>query len=76
MHKGKIMFTETVSKLLKEYNISMPLGKVPLTQGPNIDFRGPQAAGFLGGGLPAINPSNSVKVKLKNRRKKKINKRA
>ena len=75
MHQGKIMFNKTVSLLLREYNVSLPLGSVPLTQGPNIDFRGPQAAGFLGGGLPGINPSSSVNVKLK-KKKKKVNKRA
>jgi hypothetical protein len=69
------MFNKTIEKLLSEYNISQPLGKVALTQGPNIDFRGPQVAGFLGGGLPGINPSNSVKVKLK-KGKKKLSKRA
>jgi hypothetical protein len=70
------MYNDVVNKILKEYNVTMPLGKVPLTQGPNIDFRGPQAAGFLGGGLPAINPSTSVKVKLKNKKSKKLKKRA
>lgn len=70
------MYNDVINRILKEYNVTMPLGKVPLTQGPNIDFRGPQAAGFLGGGLPAINPSASVKVKLKNKKSKKLKKRA
>ena len=64
------MFNKTIEKLLSEYNISQPLGKVALTQGPNIDFRGPQVTGFLGGGLPGINPSNGVKVKLKKGKRK------
>lgn len=70
------MFNVLVNKLLNEYNVSMPLGKVALTQGPNVDFRGPSPAGFLGGGLPGINPSGSLKFKiLKGKKKKKVNKR-
>lgn len=71
------MFNNAVKRLLKEYNVTMPLGKVALTQGPNIDFRGPSPAGFLGGGLPGINPSSNLKFKIKNKKKKKkINRRA
>jgi hypothetical protein len=71
------MFTNLVNKILKEYNVSLPLGKVALTQGPNIDFRGPSPSGFLGGGLPGINPSHELKYKiLKNKKKKrKLSKR-
>ena len=72
MHQGKIMFNKLVNKLIKEYNVTLPLGKVPLTQGTNIDFRGPQVAGFLGGGLPAINPSAQIKAKLKTKKRKQL----
>lgn len=65
------MFDNTINKLLNEYLMT----KTPLTQGPNIDFRGPTPAGFLGGGLPGINPSGSVAVKLK-KKKKKLKKKA
>jgi hypothetical protein len=61
------MFEKTVQKVLERY---LPT-KVPITQGPNIDFRGPTPAGFLGGGLPGINPSAPLLVRSKKKKKTK-----
>jgi hypothetical protein len=61
------MFNLKVLELLETYQ-----SRVPLTQGPNINFKGPTPAGFLGGGLPGINPSKSIPIRLK---KKKIKKK-
>lgn len=61
------MFNTVINELLETYQ-----ARVPLSQGPNINFKGPAPAGFLGGGLPGINPSSSVPVKVK---KKKIKKK-
>lgn len=60
------MFDNLINNLLETYQ-----ARVPLTQGPNINFRGPTPAGFLGGGLPGVNPSNSVPVRIKKRKIKK-----
>lgn len=63
------MFNETFKKLLEDFNI-FPRSGQPLGQGPNIDFTGAQPAGFLGGGLPGVNPSASVPLKIKKAKKK------
>lgn len=65
------MFDNVCNKLLEDYLKTA----TPLTQGPNVDFKGPTPAGFLGGGLPGINPGRNLSVKLKKKRKK-INKKA
>jgi len=64
------MFNKKVKDLLETYLRT----NTPMQQGPNIDFRGPQPAGFLGGGLPGINPSASLKL-LKSKKKKKLKKK-
>jgi len=66
------MFNKIVKKLLEDFNV-YPRSGPPLGQGPNIDFKGPTPAGFLGGGLPGINPSASIPLKIK--KKKKLNKK-
>jgi hypothetical protein len=60
------MFNLKVLELLETYQY-----RVPLTQGPNINFKGPVPAGFLGGGLPGINPSKSIPIRLKKKKLKK-----
>jgi hypothetical protein len=65
------MFDKIVNKILEGY---LPT-KVPITQGPNIDFTGSTPAGFLGGGLPGINPSASIPLKIK-KKKKRLKKKA
>lgn len=64
------MFNKKIKELLETYLRT----DNPITQGPNIDFRGPQPAGFLGGGLPGINPSASLKI-IKAKKRKKIKKK-
>jgi len=66
------MYDYIVNKILEDFNV-FPRSGPPLGQGPNIDFRGATPSGFLGGGLPGINPSASVPIKVR-KRKKKINK--
>lgn len=61
------MFNQKIKELLETYLRT----DNPITQGPNIDFRGPQPAGFLGGGLPGINPSASLSLKVKKKKKTK-----
>lgn len=65
------MFENLYTKLLEVYLKT----DQPLTRGPDIDFRGPTPVGFLGGGLPGINPSGSIPLKIK-KKKKKIKKKA
>lgn len=67
------MFERTIKKILEDFNI-FPRSGPPLGQGPNIDFTGAQPAGFLGGGLPGINPGKSMPVRIK--KKKKVKKKA
>lgn len=60
------MFNNEVNKLLETYQ-----ARIPLSQGPNINFKGPVPAGFLGGGLPGVNPSRSIPLKIKRKKLKK-----
>jgi len=63
------MFSDTVKKILEGFNV-YPRAKAPMSSGPNVNSTGPLPAGFLGGGLPGINPSSSL-VLLKGKKKKK-----
>lgn len=65
------MFDEFVQKIIEGYNV-YPRSKPPLTPGPNVNTTGPAPAGFLGGGLPGINPSSSLIFLNKPKKKKKI----
>jgi len=67
------MFDKLVKVLLEGFNV-YPRSRPPLTPGPNVNSTGPLPAGFLGGGLPGINPSSSL-IFLKNRKKKKKSKK-
>lgn len=67
------MFNEIVKKILEGYNV-YPRARAPLTPGPNVNSPGPLPAGFLGGGLPGINPSSSL-IFLKGKKKKKKKKK-
>lgn len=68
MYKGSITFNKTVKKILEDFNI-YPRAQAPIANGPNIDFTGPAPTGFLGGGLPGINPGRNKIVKVKKRKK-------
>jgi hypothetical protein len=70
------MFDEFVNKLLEGYNV-LPRSKPAMKSGPNAVGPGPVPAGFLGGGLPQINPSASpvILVSQKPKKKKKITKK-
>ena len=62
------MFNNLIKKLLEDFNI-YPRSSANISQGPNIDFKGVTPAGFLGGGLPGINPSsNALVVKPKTKK--------
>jgi hypothetical protein len=63
------MFDKTVKKILEGFNV-FPRARVPLTPGPNVNSTGPLPAGFLGGGLPGINPSSSLLLLKKPKKKK------
>lgn len=65
------MFDKLYKQLLEVYIKT----NQPLTRGPDIDFKGPIPGGFLGGGLPGINPSAQLPIKIK-KKKKKIKKKA
>jgi len=65
------MFDDLVNKILEGYNV-YPQAKPPMHSGPNAISPGPLPAGFLGGGLPGINPSaQSLLLVKKNKKKKK-----
>ena len=69
------MFDNLVQKILEGYNV-FPRAKPPLTPGPNVNSTGPLPAGFLGGGLPGVNPSSSlVFLRGAKKKKKKITKK-
>lgn len=64
------MFDELITKLLEGYNV-YPQAKAPMQSGPNAISPGPLPAGFLGGGLPGINPSAQTLLMVKKKKKKK-----
>lgn len=70
------MFDSLVSKILEGYNV-FPRSKPPMKSGPNAISPGPLPTGFLGGGLPGINPGGAIEMVLKvpKKKKKKITKR-
>ena len=68
------MYNNIVKKLLEDFNV-YPRAKVPMAHGPNVSFTGPTPSGFLGGGLPGINPSANQLVLKPKLKKKKIKKR-
>lgn len=72
MYKGKITFDLLVQKLLEGHNV-FPRAKAPMASGPNVIGPGPLPSGFLGGGLPGINPSPGQVLLVK--KKKKITKK-
>lgn len=67
------MFDNLVKQLLEGFNV-FPRAKAPMSSGPNAIGPGPLPAGFLGGGLPGINPGQSaqliIKTPKKNKKKK------
>lgn len=69
------MFDKLVNKLLEGFNV-YPRSKPPMHTGPNAVGPGPLPSGFLGGGLPGINPSQSDQIiVLPKKKKKKITKK-
>lgn len=68
------MYDKIVKQLLEDFNV-YPRAKAPMSQGPNINFTGPNPSGFLGGGLPGINPSANQLVLKPKLKKKKIKKK-
>jgi hypothetical protein len=70
------MFDELVQKILEGFNV-LPRARAAMKSGPNVVGPGPVPAGFLGGGLPQINPSASpvILVAQKPKKKKKITKK-
>ena len=72
------MFNELVFKLLEGFNV-YPRSKPFLKTGPNAIGPGPLPQGFLGGGLPGINPGQQqqviIKTNNKTKRRKKITKK-
>ena len=67
------MFDELIKKLLEGFNV-YPRSHYPLTPGPSINSTGVTPSGFLGGGLPGVNPPSSAIVLKPKIKKKKINK--
>ena len=74
MHKGQIKFNKLVQKLLEGFNV-FPRAKPAMQSGPNAVGPGPLPVGFLGGGLPGIDPSSGPVVLVKPKKKKKITKK-
>jgi hypothetical protein len=64
------MFDDFVKKILEGFNV-FPRSKPPMQSGPNAVGPGPVPAGFLGGGLPGINPGGSAQLVIKTPKKKK-----
>lgn len=62
-------FENLVNKILEGFNV-FPRAKPPMSSGPNAIGPGPLPAGFLGGGLPGINPTQGGTILLKKKRKK------
>ena len=65
------MFDKLVKKILEGYNV-FPKAKPLMHSGPNAISPGPLPAGFLGGGLPGINPSAQTLVLAKKKKKKRL----
>ncbi len=70
------MFNDLVKKILEGYNV-YPRSKPPMKSGPNAISPGPVPTGFLGGGLPGINPGGAIEmlIKVPKKKKKKITKK-
>lgn len=69
------MFDNLVNKLLEGYNV-YPRSKPPMKTGPNAISPGAVPTGFLGGGLPGINPGGAIEMVFKvPKKKKKITKK-
>lgn len=68
------MFNSIFKKLIEGYNV-FPRASSPMTPGPNVNSTGVTPSGFLGGGLPGINPTSKQIVLKPKKKKKKINKR-
>ena len=64
------MFDQIVSKILEGFNV-YPRSKPFIKTGPNAIGPGPLPQGFLGGGLPGINPGNQQQLVIKLRKKPK-----
>lgn len=62
------MFDKLVFKLLEGFNI-YPRSKPFMKTGPNAIGPGPLPQGFLGGGLPGINPGQQQQVLIKSNKK-------
>ena len=74
MHKGKITFDALVERILEGHNV-FPRSKPSMKSGPNAVGPGPLPSGFLGGGLPGINPSAGSVIVLNKKKRKKITKK-
>jgi hypothetical protein len=70
------MFNDLVKRILEGYNV-YPRSKPPMKSGPNAISPGPVPTGFLGGGLPGINPGGAIEmlIKVPKKKKKKITKK-
>jgi len=66
-------FDTIVKRIIEGFNV-FPRSKPPMSSGPNAIGPGPLPAGFLGGGLPGINPTQGNVVLLKKKKKKKLTK--
>jgi hypothetical protein len=64
------MFTKIVQAILEGYGV-VPMDRIPLTRGPDTNFHGPVATGFLGDSLGGSNIPILVKKKKKRKKIKK-----
>jgi hypothetical protein len=63
------MFDSIVAKILEGFNV-YPRSKPFLKTGPNVIGPGPLPQGFLGGGLPGINPGQQQQILVKTKKNK------
>lgn len=68
------MFDNLVKKILEGFNV-YPRASYPTTPGPNVNSTGVTPSGFLGGGLPGINPSSKPIILKPKKKSKKVKKR-
>lgn len=68
------MFNKVFKKIIEGYNV-YPRASSPITPGPNVNSTGVTPSGFLGGGLPGINPASKPLILKPKKKKKKASKR-
>lgn len=66
-------FDTLIDRILEGFNV-FPRSKPSMASGPNAIGPGPLPAGFLGGGLPGINPTQGNTILIKKKKKKKVTK--